>query len=167
MIHYYYTTIAMEHTGKCPNTQTLEYSEPVKWGFFILKFKSNIEITDLQGPCCRIGERDSLERYECHAFRLDLTDPSSIAQVIANIGEQFKGIDVLVNNAVVGESPFRLAEGSPEEWLAMIDHNLKSTYLVTKAVLPFMQNGQWGRIVHISSNVVEDGLPGASSYATK
>jgi NAD(P)-dependent dehydrogenase (short-subunit alcohol dehydrogenase family) len=105
--------------------------------------------------------------YECHAFRLDLTDPSNISRVIANIGEQFKSIDVLVNNAVAGErKPIRIAEGSSEEWLSMIDHNLKSTYLVTKAVLPFMQKGQWGRIVHISSDVVEDALPGVSSYAT-
>jgi NAD(P)-dependent dehydrogenase (short-subunit alcohol dehydrogenase family) len=105
--------------------------------------------------------------YECHEIRLDLTDPSSIAQIIASIGKQFGSIDVLVNNAVVGErKPIRLAEGSSEEWLSMIDYNLKSTYLVTKAVLPFMQKGQWGRIIHISSDVVEDGLPGASSYAT-
>jgi NAD(P)-dependent dehydrogenase (short-subunit alcohol dehydrogenase family) len=105
--------------------------------------------------------------FECHAIRLDLTDPSSIAQVIADIGEQFRNIDILVNNAVAGErKPIRFAEGPSEEWLSMIDHNLKSTYLVTKAVLPIMQKGQWGRIVHISSDVVEDGLPGASSYAT-
>ncbi len=48
----------------------------------------------------------------------------------------------------------------------MIDHNLKSTYLVTKNGAPFMKGSQWGRIVHVSSEIAEDGMAGASSYMT-
>ncbi|MBB6670480.1 SDR family NAD(P)-dependent oxidoreductase [Cohnella nanjingensis] len=103
---------------------------------------------------------------ECHAIRMDLTDRDSIPQAISSIAGSSAGIDVLVNNAVTGDrKPVRIAEGSPDAWLAMIDHNLMSTYLVTRAVVPFMQKGAWGRMVHLSSDVAEDGMPGASSYA--
>ncbi|WP_028609037.1 SDR family NAD(P)-dependent oxidoreductase [Paenibacillus harenae] len=109
-----------------------------------------------------IGERGGIGE----AVQMDLTRSSSIQETISRVGRKFGAISVLVNNAVTGDRhPVRIAESDPEEWLQMIDHNLKSAYLVTKTVLPFMK-GQWGRIVHVSSEIAEDGMAGASSYMT-
>ncbi|MBD0380469.1 SDR family NAD(P)-dependent oxidoreductase [Paenibacillus sedimenti] len=110
-----------------------------------------------------IRERGGL----AEAVQMDLTRAASIHEAIAGISEKYGSISVLVNNAVTGERrPVRVEEGDPEDWYRMIDHNLKATYLVTKSVLPFMKGGQWGRIVHVSSEIAEDGMAGASSYMT-
>lgn len=101
------------------------------------------------------------------AVQMDLTQSSSIQEAVSSVGRKYGPIAVLVNNAVAGaRHPVRIAESDPEEWLQMIDHNLKSAYLITKTVLPFMKGGQWGRIVHVSSEIAEDGMAGASSYMT-
>ncbi len=101
------------------------------------------------------------------AVQMNLSNVSSISEAISWICRKYGTISVLVNNAVAGERhPVRIAEGDTEEWLQMIDHNLKAAYLVTKGVLPFMKGGHWGRIVHVSSEMAEDGMAGASSYMT-
>jgi 3-oxoacyl-[acyl-carrier protein] reductase len=110
-----------------------------------------------------IGERGGIGE----AVQMDLTRSSSIQEAISTVGRKYGTISVLVNNAVTGDRhPVRVAESNPEEWLQMIDHNLKAAYLVTKAALPLIKAGQWGRIVHVSSEIAEDGMAGASSYMT-
>lgn len=47
----------------------------------------------------------------------------------------------------------------------MIRTTLEGAYVAIQAVVPVMRAQGWGRIVNISSNVAEDGLPGASAYA--
>lgn len=101
------------------------------------------------------------------AVQMDLTLEDSIHRAIIGVGKEHGSISVLVNNAVTGDRlPVRVEESNPNEWQQMIDHNLKATYLVTKSVLPFIKGGPWGRIVHVSSEITEDGMSGASSYMT-
>jgi len=102
----------------------------------------------------------------CRPVRLDLNDPLSIQEAVKTIGDAFGRIDVLVNNAAFwgGEGP---VDSMPEDaWLAAIDHNVKGTYRVTKAVVPYMKRERWGRIVHVSSTLAEDGMAGTTSYTT-
>ncbi|UUZ97777.1 SDR family oxidoreductase [Paenibacillus sp. P25] len=101
------------------------------------------------------------------AVQVDFTRMSSIHEVISGIGRKYGLISVLVNNAVAGNRhPVRIEEGDPEAWFRMIDYNLKAAYLVTKTVLAVHERGAMGRIVHVSSEMAEDGMPGASSYMT-
>lgn len=104
------------------------------------------------------------------AVQMNLSEHESIKKAVEIVAEKAGCIDVLVNNAVdwVTKAPrFESLENtSSDEWFTMIDHNLKGTYLVTKLVLPYMRKGSWGRLVHISSNVAEDGMAKATSYPT-
>ena len=99
------------------------------------------------------------------AVRMDLTDVSTINEAVSQVGKKYGSISVLVNNAATGDrKPVRVDDSDPIQWLQMIDHNLKAAYLVTKSVLPYMKGREWGRIVHVSSEMAEDGMAGASSY---
>jgi 3-oxoacyl-[acyl-carrier protein] reductase len=73
-------------------------------------------------------------------------------------------IDLLVNVAGGLVARKTVAEMDEEFWDSVISLNLKSTFLVTKAVLPHMPDG--GSIVNFSSQAARDGGgPGASAYA--
>ena len=85
--------------------------------------------------------------------------------MVKTAAEAFGGkIDILVNVAggLIGRKT--VAEMDEAHWDAVIDLNLKSVFLVTKAVLPHMPEG--GVIVNFSSQAGRDGGgPGASAYA--
>jgi NAD(P)-dependent dehydrogenase (short-subunit alcohol dehydrogenase family) len=71
---------------------------------------------------------------------------------------------VLVNNAAVDEFA-AFEEIGEASWTRHMDINLKGVYLITRAVLPDMQDAGWGRIVNISSMAAQIGAWHMSHYA--
>ena len=63
------------------------------------------------------------------------------------------GVDILVNNAggVCGQVGRPLEEVTDRDWHEVVDANLTSAFLCTRAVVPVMKERRWGRIVTISS----------------
>jgi 3-oxoacyl-[acyl-carrier protein] reductase len=97
--------------------------------------------------------------------RLDVTDSSAVETFVTRHGP----FDVLVNNAggVCGQTGRPLEEVSDEDWRAVVDANLTSTFTCTRAVVPGMKQGGWGRIVNISSGAGRSvSLTGIQAYAS-
>jgi 3-oxoacyl-[acyl-carrier protein] reductase len=95
----------------------------------------------------------------------DVTDPAAVAALVAGIGR----VDVLVNCAggVVGQVHQPIEEVSDDDWAAVIDANLTSTFLMTRAVAPGMKGAGWGRIVNISSGAGRSvSLTGIQAYTS-
>jgi 3-oxoacyl-[acyl-carrier protein] reductase len=80
---------------------------------------------------------------------VDLTRPEAVREFFAGIG----GVDILVNNAggVCGQVGHPLEEVADHDWHEVVQANLTSTFLCTRAVVPVMKQRRWGRIVNISS----------------
>jgi 3-oxoacyl-[acyl-carrier protein] reductase len=101
---------------------------------------------------------------------LDLAESERVATAVAAIERDFGAIDVLVNNAVAWPqrgAPGELFESVPLERLrASIEANLLGPYALTQAAVASMRTRSWGRIVHVSTGLVEDGFPGSSPYTT-
>ena len=100
--------------------------------------------------------------------RLDLGDTGSVAEAVATVKGEFGGVDVLVNNAVAWPergSAGELFEQAPLERLrASVKTNLIGQYALSQAVAGSMRANGWGRIVYVSTGLVEDGFPGSSAY---
>jgi NADP-dependent 3-hydroxy acid dehydrogenase YdfG len=80
----------------------------------------------------------------------DISSGTAVSDAVNKAAERFKRIDVLVNNA--GAAVFSsILETTEEDWDAMLDTNLKGTFLVTKAVLPTMIASKQGHIFNILS----------------
>ncbi len=80
----------------------------------------------------------------------DVTSSADVAGMVAGALEHFGRIHVLVNNAGVLR-PTPVFDIEEEEWDMVVNGNLKSTYLCSRAVLPAMRDQGWGRIVNFSS----------------
>ena len=80
---------------------------------------------------------------------VDLTSVTAVREFFAALG----GIDILVNNAggVCGQVGRPLEDVSDEDWREVLDANLTTAFLCTRAVVPGMKERRWGRIITISS----------------
>jgi 3-oxoacyl-[acyl-carrier protein] reductase len=95
----------------------------------------------------------------------DLTKPDEVRGFFAALD----GVDILVNCAggVVGQVGRPLDEVTDDAWRAVVDANLTSTFLCTRAVVPGMKQRGWGRIVNISSGAGRTvSLTGIQAYAS-
>jgi 3-oxoacyl-[acyl-carrier protein] reductase len=95
----------------------------------------------------------------------DLSQAAEVRRFFAGLG----GVDILVNCAggVVGQVGHPVEEVTEEDWRAVVDANLTSTFLCTRAVVPGMKERRWGRIVNISSGAGRTvSLTGIQAYAS-
>jgi len=103
------------------------------------------------------------------AVQADVTRKVEVDRLVQTTLDHFGKIDILVNNAggMVGRNT--LEEMTERLWNQVMDLNLKSVYLCTQAVLPYMKKKKFGRIVNVSSIAARNGGgPGAGHYsATK
>ena len=82
---------------------------------------------------------------------MDVSDTASIPHIIADLPADFKQIDVLVNNAglALGTEPAQKAD--LDDWMLMIDTNIKGLMALTHAVLPAMVARDSGYIINVGS----------------
>ena len=82
--------------------------------------------------------------------------------------EEWKSIDVLINNAGLAIGVDKEHEGNPNEWEVMIDTNIKALLSITRLVVPGMVERGRGHIINIGSIAGDAAYPGGSVYcATK
>ncbi|WP_068461757.1 SDR family oxidoreductase [Hyphomicrobium sulfonivorans] len=96
------------------------------------------------------------EGLEPPVVALDVTDDASVANAVAEVMHLFGRIDVLVNNAAIQREGMTAEQASvldvaPELALEVFNANTLGPLRLTKAVVPIMRQGGYGRIVNISS----------------
>lgn len=94
----------------------------------------------------------------------DVNDSATIATEVARIETEFAQIDILLNNAGIHRRA-PLLEMTEQQWREVIDTNLTSAFLVTRAVAPGMIARRSGKIINICSVMSEVGRPTTANYA--
>ncbi len=95
----------------------------------------------------------------------DVSDAKSVARAFAAAEDQFgRAVNILVNNAGIAESA-PLVKTDDEQWHRHIEVNLSGTFYGTRAALPAMLRGGWGRIINIASVAGKTGAPYIAAYA--
>lgn len=86
-----------------------------------------------------------------HLLALDVRNADEVFDTLNNIPEQWKQIDVLVNNAGLSQGLDPIQSGDIGDWDRMIDTNIKGLLYVTRAIAPLMAARRQGHIVNLGS----------------
>jgi len=98
----------------------------------------------------------------------DVRDLESCKKAIYSIPEDFKDIDVLINNAGLAVELNTIEKGDYEDWERMIDTNIKGILYMTRLISPLMVNKKSGHIINIGSISSREVYVGGNVYcATK
>lgn len=98
------------------------------------------------------------------ALQADVRSQEAVQAMVAKLVEAYGKIDILVNNAGIVRDML-LLRMSEEDWDAVLNTNLKSAFICTKAVVRYMMKQRWGRIINISSISGVIGNPGQANYS--
>lgn len=100
------------------------------------------------------------------AIVADVTKKEDARKLIDAALELGDGIDILVNNAGGLIKRVPVAEFDENHYYAVMDVNLKTTFVMTHLAMPYLKKSKSGRIINLSSQAAHDGGgPGAAAYA--
>ncbi len=97
---------------------------------------------------------------------VDVSNFNKINEKLTEIESSHGKIDIFINNAGVAGMNTTVAQYPIEEWNKVINLNLNAVFYCCKAVVPFMEKNNYGRIVNIASIAGKEGNPNASAYST-
>ena len=93
----------------------------------------------------------------------DLAVAKEVGALVEAVAARWGGADILLNIAGGWRGGTRLVELTEEEWDTTLEMNLRSAFLINRAVLPYMVSRGWGRIINIASRAAVE--PGARQAA--
>ncbi len=138
----------------------------------------NVAVADIGGkgknaPDYELAKQDELEatarkvaslRVKSVAIRADVTDFAQVTNMVEQAIKELGGLHILVNNAgITIVAPVVALDES--QWDAVLNVNLKGTFLCCKAVIAHMIDQKLGRIINIASIVGKRGNGAVAAYA--
>lgn len=106
--------------------------------------------------------RQHQARGTLHAIGADLSDPGAFDHIVATALDRFGAIDVLVNNAGIGQAavranqrhnPIRFWDATPELWSRFLAVNATAPIMMARAVVPHMLARKSGRIITVTTSL--------------
>jgi NAD(P)-dependent dehydrogenase (short-subunit alcohol dehydrogenase family) len=97
------------------------------------------------------------------AISCDVSSPSEVEKLAAEVKENFGRIDILVNNAGISKRS-KLLDYDDDTWLQIIRVNLFGVYLCSKLFLPLLQQTGEGRIINMASTAGKAPVPFNTAY---
>jgi NADP-dependent 3-hydroxy acid dehydrogenase YdfG len=97
-------------------------------------------------------------------LQFDVSKRDEVSTAIKTLPENFKEIDILINNAGNAHGLSTIQDGSLDDWDAMLDINVKGLLYVSKAIIPQMTQRNSGFIVNIGSIAAKEVYPNGNVY---
>ncbi|MFQ3181956.1 MAG: 3-hydroxy acid dehydrogenase/malonic semialdehyde reductase [Polaribacter sp.] len=101
---------------------------------------------------------------EVTTLQFDISKRSEVENAIASLPENFKTVDILINNAGNAHGLSTIQDGDVDDWDAMLDINVKGLLYVSKAIFPQMIARNNGFIVNIGSIAGKEVYPNGNVY---
>jgi NADP-dependent 3-hydroxy acid dehydrogenase YdfG len=120
--------------------------------------------------CGRREERlDSLvkelkTKVKITSLSFDVRDQKAIKKSLSSLSEEFKNIDILINNAGNAHGLDYIQEGNTDDWEAMMDINVKGLLYVSQPIIQQMVKHQSGHIINIGSTAGKEVYPKGNVY---
>jgi NADP-dependent 3-hydroxy acid dehydrogenase YdfG len=107
---------------------------------------------------CRLGAP------EVRTLGLDVRDAAAVSGAVASLPEEWKAVEILLNNAGLSRGLDKVHEGKIEDWDEMIDTNVKGLLYVDRAVVPLMAARGRGIVIHLGSISGRQVYPSGAVY---
>ncbi len=101
---------------------------------------------------------------QVYTLCFDVRDKAETFKAIESLPEDFKHIDILINNAGNAHGLDPIQTGNTDDWDAMIDINVKGLLYVSKAIIPQMTERKSGHIINIGSSAGKEVYPKGNVY---
>ena len=88
---------------------------------------------------------------KCISLSFDVQSRSQVSDAINSLGEEWRKIDILINNAGLAAGLDEVHEGNMEDWDQMINTNIKGLLYITRMISPGMVERKSGHIINITS----------------
>lgn len=108
-------------------------------------------------------EKDHGVKVKC--LKLDVRNFDQVKKSISSLEDNWKKIDILINNAGLSRGLDKIYEGKKEDWNEIIDTNIKGLIFVTRHILPLMVKRKRGHIINIGSTAGHEVYPKGNIYA--
>lgn len=98
-------------------------------------------------------------------LKLDVRDYHQVKKAVSSLPEEWKKIDILINNAGLARGLSKIHEGDVSNWDEMIDTNFKGLIYVTREIASLMAERESGHIINIGSTAGHEVYPNGNVYA--
>ena len=117
----------------------------------------------------RIDKLEALQRElssmtSVTTLSFDVRDYEGVKNALKSLGNEWKRIDVLINNAGNAHGLDPVHKGSVEDWNAMMDINVKGLLYVSREILPAMTEQRSGHVINIGSIAGKEVYPNGNVY---
>ena len=113
---------------------------------------ANVAVASREEEACAAAAKEILATTGRRAVagKLDVSDKTSVDELVKSVSETLGSIDILVNNSgATWGAPFE--EMPLDKWEKVVKVNLTGTFLVCQTVAPMMMKKKWGRIINVAS----------------
>jgi len=105
---------------------------------------------------------------KCKSMNFDVRNRDDIKKAWSNLDQDWKKVDILINNAGLAKGLHPIHKGRVSDWEQMIDTNIKGLLYMTRLISPLMVKNKRGHIINVCSTAGHDVYPNGNVYsATK
>jgi 3-hydroxy acid dehydrogenase / malonic semialdehyde reductase len=110
------------------------------------------------------NELKSKYNINVHSLCFDIRDNESVKKAISSLPEEWKKVEILINNAGLAVGLSTLQDGDIDDWERMIDTNVKGLLYISRAVLPLLVSQNHGHVINIGSIAGKEVYPNGNVY---
>ncbi len=111
-------------------------------------------------------EKELVDKYKIKVLtiQLDVRKLSEVRNAVTLLKDEWRNVDVLLNNAGLARGLSKIHEGDTDQWDEMIDTNVKGLLYVCRTVIPLMVERQQGHVINIGSIAGHEAYPNGNVY---
>lgn len=127
---------------------------------------ANVAIADVNIESARTASQEvNALGVKSIALKLDVSNQENVIDAFKTVTSEFGSLDILINNAGITRDGI-LLRMKEEDWDAVLNINLKGSFLCSKEAIKVMSKQRFGKIISISSVVAFMGNPGQANYSS-
>ena len=131
----------------------------------LLASGARVSLWDVNAEALESASRDLARAGTVHTASVDLSDLASVQAAAAATAAALGKLDILVNNAGITGGNAKTWELNPEDWRRVMEVNLNGPFYCCHAIVPYLLQNGYGRIVNIASIAGKEGNPNAAHYS--